>query len=128
MAGISLSDVLIPKAIAGVAIRQPLIEGRIGNAAQTNIEAFYNVPINDRLRITPIFQVITNRAHQNINGTIFSGTLRTVFFIRPPAKVFTQSFNTKHFKDYLLIIKDWLNRLVNIGYVDRLPTFAEGLF
>jgi hypothetical protein len=79
MAGISLSDVFIPKAIAGIAIGQPLVEGRIGNATQTNIEAFYNVPINDRLRVTPIFQVITNPANQNTNGTIFSGTLRTVF-------------------------------------------------
>jgi Carbohydrate-selective porin, OprB family len=79
MAGISFSDVFIPKAIAGIAVGQPFVEGRIGNATQTNIEAFYNVPINDRLRITPIFQVITNPANQNTNGTIFSGTLRTVF-------------------------------------------------
>jgi hypothetical protein len=78
MAGISFSDVFIPKAIAGIAIGQPFVEGRIGNATQTNIEAFYNVPINDRLRITPIFQVITNPANQNTNGTIFSATLRAV--------------------------------------------------
>jgi hypothetical protein len=79
MAGISFSDVFIPKAIAGIAIGQPFIEGKIGNATQTNIEAFYNVPITDSLRITPIFQVITNPANQSTNGTIFSGTLRTVF-------------------------------------------------
>ena len=46
---------------------------------------------------------------------------------RPPAKVFIRSFYTNHFKDYLLIIKDWLNTLTNIGSVDRSRTFARGL-
>ena len=47
--------------------------------------------------------------------------------IRPPAKVFIRSFYTNHFKDYLLIINDWLNTLTNIGSVDRSRTFAGGL-
>ena len=47
--------------------------------------------------------------------------------IRPLAKVFIRSFHTNHFKDYLLIIKDWLNTLTNIGSVDRSRTFARGL-
>jgi Carbohydrate-selective porin, OprB family len=79
MAGISLNDIFIPKSITGIAIGQPLIEGKVGNATQTNIEVFYNIPINDRLRITPILQIITNPANQDTNGTIFSGTLRTFF-------------------------------------------------
>jgi hypothetical protein len=79
MAGISLSNVFIPKSIAGIAIGQPLIEGKVGNATQTNIEIFYNIPISDRIRITPILQIITNPANQDTNGTLFSGTLRTVF-------------------------------------------------
>ena len=48
-------------------------------------------------------------------------------YIRPPAKVFIRSFHTNHFKDHLLIIKDWLNTLTNIGSVDRSRTFARGL-
>jgi hypothetical protein len=79
MAGISLNDIFIPKSIAGIAIGQPLIEGKVGNATQTNIEMFYNIPINDRLRITPILQAIVNPANQDTNGTIFSTTLRAVF-------------------------------------------------
>jgi hypothetical protein len=79
MSGISLSNVFIPKSIAGIAIGQPLIEGKVGNATQTNIEIFYNIPISDWLRITPILQIITNPANQDTNGTLFSGTLRTVF-------------------------------------------------
>ena len=46
---------------------------------------------------------------------------------RPPAKVSIRSFHTNHFKDYLLIIKDWLNTLTNIGSVDQSRTFARGL-
>lgn len=68
-----------PGAIAGIAAGQPFIEGNIGNATQTNFEAFYNLPINDRIRVTPLIQVITNAANQNTNGTIMTGTLRTVF-------------------------------------------------
>jgi porin len=79
MAGIAVSDLFIPKSLAGIAIGQPFITENVGNATQTNIEAFYNIPINDRWRITPIFQVITSPANQNTNGTIFSGTIRTVF-------------------------------------------------
>lgn len=79
MAGLSFRDVLIPKSIAGVAIGQPFIESAIGDATQTNIEAFYNIPVNDYIRITPILQVITDPANQAANGTIISGTVRTVF-------------------------------------------------
>jgi hypothetical protein len=79
MAGIGFRDVLIPKSIGGIAIGQPLIEDRVGNETQTNLELFYNIPISDRIRITPLLQIITNPANQDANGTIFSGTVRTVF-------------------------------------------------
>ncbi|NEU75054.1 iron uptake porin [Hassallia byssoidea VB512170] len=79
MAGVAFRDLLKPGAIAGIAAGQPFIEGNIGNATQTNFEAFYNLPINDRIRVTPLIQVITNAANQNTNGTIMTGTLRTVF-------------------------------------------------
>jgi hypothetical protein len=79
MAGLSFRDVLIPKSIAGVAVGQPFIESAIGNATQTNIEAFYNIPVNDYIRITPVLQVIIDPGNQATNGTIFSGTVRTVF-------------------------------------------------
>ncbi|HBL15110.1 MAG TPA: hypothetical protein DD379_27705, partial [Cyanobacteria bacterium UBA11162] len=44
-----------------------------------NFEAFYNFPINNNIRVTPLIQVITNPANQDANGTIVTGTLRTVF-------------------------------------------------
>jgi hypothetical protein len=79
MAGIAFPDLFMPGAISGIAIGQPFIANEIGNATQTNIEAFYNLPINDNIRITPLIQIITNSANQDNNGTIFSGTMRTVF-------------------------------------------------
>ncbi|OKH55828.1 S-layer protein [Calothrix sp. HK-06] len=79
MAGVAFRDLLKTGALAGIAIGQPFIENAVGNATQTNFEAFYNLPISDNIRITPLVQVITNPANQEDNGTIFTGTLRTVF-------------------------------------------------
>jgi len=80
MAGISSRDVFVPNAVAGVAVGQPFIERAVGNATQTNIEAFYSFPVNDNIRITPVLQVITQPINQSSNGTIFTGSVRTVFF------------------------------------------------
>jgi porin len=62
-----------------MAIGQPFVESSVGNTTQTNLEVFYNFPVGDRIRITPLMQVILNPGNQDSNGTIFSGTLRTVF-------------------------------------------------
>ncbi len=79
MAGVSVRDLFFPGAVAGVAASQPFIESDVGNGTQTNFEAFYNFPVNDNVRITPLVQVVTNPANQDSNGTIVTGTLRTVF-------------------------------------------------
>lgn len=79
MAGISFRDLLASGVVSGVAVAQPFIANEIGNTTQTNIEAFYSFPLNDNIIITPLVQVITNAANQDSNGTIVSGTLRTVF-------------------------------------------------
>jgi porin len=77
--GISVRDLGVERAIAGMAIGQPFVESSVGNTTQTNLEVFYNFPVGDRIRITPLMQVILNPGNQDSNGTIFSGTLRTVF-------------------------------------------------
>lgn len=79
MAGVAFPDLLIEGALAGIAVGQPFIASEIGDATQTNFEAFYNVPINDNIRVTPVLQVVTHPANQSMNGAIFTGTLRTVF-------------------------------------------------
>ena len=79
MAGVAFRDFLVPGGLVGIAAGQPFIENAVGNATQTNFEAFYNFPVNDNIRITPLVQVITNPGNQDANGTIVTGTLRTVF-------------------------------------------------
>ncbi len=78
MAGMAFPDLFVPRALAGIAAGQPFIDSAVGNATQTNLEAFYNFPISNNIRITPLVQVILNPANQNSNGTIVTGTLRTV--------------------------------------------------
>ncbi len=79
MAGISFQDLFVKGSISGIAIGQPFIESAVGNSTQTNYELFYNLPVNDNIRVTPLLQIITNPSNQNDNGRIISGTLRTVF-------------------------------------------------
>jgi hypothetical protein len=79
MAGLAFPDLLITGAVGGIAMGQPFIEPAIGDATQANVEAFYNIPVNDNIRITPTFQLITHSSNQDSNGTILTGTIRTVF-------------------------------------------------
>ncbi len=79
MFGIAARDLFTRGALAGVAVGQPFITGAIGNATQTNFEAFYNYPLSRNVQITPAIQVITNAGNQSSNGTIVTGTVRTVF-------------------------------------------------
>lgn len=79
MAGIAFPDLFVEGALAGIAVGQPFIDNAVGNATQTNIEAFYNFPISDNIRITPLVQVISDPANLSSNGTIVTGTLRSVF-------------------------------------------------
>ena len=79
MAGVAFRNLLVPGTSAGVAAGQPFIDTAVGNRTQTNIEAFYNFPFNDNIQVAPLVQVIANPANQDNNGTIVTGTLRTVF-------------------------------------------------
>jgi BMFP domain-containing protein YqiC len=78
MAGIAFPDLFTRGALAGIAAGQPFIANEIGDSTQTNFEAFYNFPINYNIQVTPLIQVITNPSNQESNGTIVTGTLRTV--------------------------------------------------
>jgi hypothetical protein len=77
--GLAFQDIFTPNDLAGIGIAQPFILSSLGTATQTNIEAFYNIPITSNFRLTPIVQVITNPANQSQNGTIVTGTLRGIF-------------------------------------------------
>lgn len=79
LAGLTISDLFVEASISGIAIGQPFIENAAGDATQTNFEVFYNYPLNDNIRITPLVQIIFDPGNQSNNGTIYSGTLRGVF-------------------------------------------------
>ena len=79
LAGLSFSDLLVEGSLSGIAIAQPFIESAAGDATQTNLEVFYNYPVNDSIAISPILQTVFNAGNQSRNGTIYSGTLRGVF-------------------------------------------------
>lgn len=79
MAGVSLRDLFQEGAILGVAVGQSFIDSNIGDATQTSLEAFYNYPLSQNIRITPSVQVITNAGNQDSNGDVVTCTLRTVF-------------------------------------------------
>ncbi len=78
MAGVTFKDVFKPGAFAGLAVGQPFVERNVGTGTQTNFEAFYNFPVSENMRISSVVQVITNAGNQNSNGTIVTGTIRTV--------------------------------------------------
>jgi hypothetical protein len=78
-AGIAFQDLFLKGDVAGIGIAQPFILSKIGNASQTNFEVFYNIPINPKIRITPLIQVINNAGNQRSNEPIVTGTVRTVF-------------------------------------------------
>ena len=79
MAGIASRDLFREGALAGLAVGQPFIASEIGDATQTNYEVFYNYPLNRNIQISPSIQIITNAGNQDSNGTIVTGTMRTVF-------------------------------------------------
>ncbi|KAF3891275.1 carbohydrate porin [Tolypothrix bouteillei VB521301] len=79
MLGLAFPDLFVRGAKAGIAVGQPFISRDVGNATQTNFEAFYNYPISNNIQIAPVIQVITNPGNQESNGTVLTGTLRTVF-------------------------------------------------
>lgn len=83
-AGVVFPDLFAKGALAGISVGQPLIfqekDNLLGffSRTQTNYEAFYRLPVNDNISISPVFQVISDPGNTRAN-TIYTGTLRTVF-------------------------------------------------
>jgi len=75
MTGFAFPDLFRRGALAGIAVGQPVANVPV---PQTNLELFYNYPVNNNIRISPDLQFIFNNG--NMAGTpVFVGTLRTVF-------------------------------------------------
>lgn len=78
-AGFAFPDLFKEGAMGAIAVGQPFIESKVGNATQTNVELFYRFPISSNISITPDLQFIFNPNNNSGNSTITVGTLRTVF-------------------------------------------------
>jgi len=78
-AGFAFPDLFKEGAMAGIAIGQPFIESKVGNATQTNLDLFYRFPVSINVSITPDLQLIFNPNNNSGNSTITVGTLRTTF-------------------------------------------------
>ncbi len=76
--GAIVRNIVIPGSTAGVAIGQPFIEGDLGNATQTNFEAYYSFAFNDHITITPALIVVDRADNERSNRTIWQGVLRLV--------------------------------------------------
>ncbi len=77
--GISWRDLGFPGTLTGIALGQPFVEADLGNATQTNFEAFYKLQLSDNLSVSPIVQLIDNANNDSSNGLTWQATLRTSF-------------------------------------------------
>ena len=76
--GMAFPDLFIPGSKAAIAIGQPFVETNVGNATQTNLEAFYRIPLTKDVAITPDLQVIWNTNNNAANNPLVIGTIRMV--------------------------------------------------
>lgn len=77
--GVSWRDLVLPGTLTGIAIGQPFVEEDLGDATQTNFEAFYKLQLSDNLSISPIVQLIDNANNDSSNGITWQATIRTSF-------------------------------------------------
>ena len=76
--GMAFPDLFIPGSKAAIAIGQPFVETNVGNATQTNLEAFYRIPLTKDVAITPDLQVIWNTNNNAANNPLVIGAIRMV--------------------------------------------------
>jgi len=79
MAGVGIQDLFAPGSLLAFAVGQPFIEDDIGDATQTNYEAFYRFAVNDNIQVTPTVMVITDANNNSQSPTVYQGVLRTTF-------------------------------------------------
>jgi hypothetical protein len=78
MVGANIRNIVIPGSTAGLAIGQPFVEPDLGNATQTNVEAYYSFLLNDNVSFSPGLLVTTN-PNNNRSNTIWQWFVRMVF-------------------------------------------------
>ncbi len=76
--GVSAQNFLVPGSRAGIAVGQPFVTSRLGNATQTNYEAFFGFLINDRFNVSPSLIVVTNPNNRS-SPTIWQWSVRLIY-------------------------------------------------
>jgi hypothetical protein len=76
--GATARNIGIPGSVAGLAIGMPFIEQDLGNATQTNLEAYYSFNLNDRVSFSPALLMVSNSNNRSV-GTVWEWVLRLVY-------------------------------------------------
>lgn len=77
--GFFVRRLVIPGSTAGLAIGQPFVDSKLGNATQTNFEAFYSFFLNDNISFTPALLVVTNPNNNRDRGNVWEWLIRMVY-------------------------------------------------
>jgi len=73
-----MRNFVIPGSKAGLAIGQPFITSSLGNATQTNIEAYFGLLLNDRINFSPSILYVINPDNQ-VASSVWQWALRMTF-------------------------------------------------
>ena len=76
--GFAVRNFLIPGSRAGIAIGQPFVENKVGNATQTNLEGYFGLALNDHFNISPGFLIVSNPNNRD-SSTIWQWVIRFGF-------------------------------------------------
>lgn len=76
--GASLRNIVIPGSTAGLALGQPFVESDLGEATQTNVEAYFTFLLNDSVSVTPAVLVVNNPDNRD-RGMVWQWVFRLVF-------------------------------------------------
>ncbi len=76
--GFAVRNFLIPGSRAGIALGQPFVENKIGNATQTNLEGYFGLALSDHLNISPGFLIVSN-PNNRASPTIWEWLIRFGF-------------------------------------------------
>jgi hypothetical protein len=77
--GATVRNIVIPGSVAGLAIGQPFVEDDLGNATQTNAEAYYRFLINENISFSPGLIIVSHPNKDRDRGTIWEWVIRMDF-------------------------------------------------
>jgi hypothetical protein len=76
--GASIQNFLIPGSKAGIAIGQPFVTRGLGNATQTNFEAYFGLALSEQINFSPSLLVVSN-PNNRASPTIWQWNLRLLY-------------------------------------------------